>query len=242
MQPEIKSENIETEKNIQQVSPEVKQEIKEEVKEETQEQINWRKFRQQREIERKQSEENARRADEKAKEAEALKAALESVLNKQPQQQQNNNYYEEEESEDQRIEKKVQIALAKKEQEYQQRRQEEEQRTFPQRLTQAHPDFDSVCNTANLDYLEFHHAEVANAFKYMPDGFEKWSNIYRAVKRYVPSSDVRKEEAKADRNLQKPQSSMHMTSTGNPTSAYRLDEAKKMENYRRMQKEIKSLS
>ena len=84
---------------------------------------NWRKFREQREIERKARLEADKRAAEKAAEAEALRKALEAVVNKptnQHQQTSSHNYYSEdiEESEEQRIERKVAEMLSKKEQEY----------------------------------------------------------------------------------------------------------------------------
>src|ERR1700743_1796492 len=49
---------------------------------ETLNEINWRKFRQEREIERKQKAESDRKSAEKAAEVEALKRALEAVVNK----------------------------------------------------------------------------------------------------------------------------------------------------------------
>lgn len=247
MQPEVKQTEDIVQNKTETHQEESNKVLKENVQqEETTEQINWKKFRQQRDLERKQAEEVAKRAAEKEREAEALKAALDAVLNKPnvQQQQSYDPYYAEEEPEDQKIEKKVQEALLKREAEYEKRRQEEERKTFPQKLVQAHPDFDQVCNTSNLDYLEYHYPEVASAYKHMPDGFEKWSNIYRAVKRFVPSSNIRKEEIKADRNLNQPQSmsTMNMTSSGNPTPGNRIDEQKKMENWKRMQKLIKGVS
>ena len=60
-----------------------------ETSQETEKDINWRKFREQRELDRKAKEEAIRKAAEKDAEAQALKAAMESLLNKnQPQQYQ----------------------------------------------------------------------------------------------------------------------------------------------------------
>lgn len=242
MEPEVKHEIVQQAQPTEQVEKTVDSAV--ENKEETPEQINWRKFRQEREKERKQAEEMARIAQQKQKETEALKAALDAVLNKpQQHQQQHDPYYQDDETEDQKIEKKVQAALEKKEREYEERRNREEQQNFPVRLKQAHSDFDSVCNTTNLDYLEFHYPEVANGFKYMPDGFEKWTNIYKAVKRFVPNADVQREDMRADKNLAKPQSmsTMNQSPTGSVLSANQLSEQKKMENWKRMQKTLKGI-
>lgn len=213
--------------------------------EETPEQINWRKFRQQREIERKQAEEMAKRAQAKEQEAEALKAALDAVLNKNQNQgyQRQDNSYEEEETEEQRIEKKVQQALEKKEREYLQRKEEEERQSYPERIRQNHADFDQVCSTGNLDYLEYHYPEVASAFKYMPEGFDKWNNIYKAVKKFVPNTDTRQDEKRMERNLAKPGSlsSATVSTSGNPMPAYRLDEQRKAENWARMKAAMNKL-
>lgn len=219
---------------------------------ETDKEINWKKFKDERKRERELSEANAKKAADKETEVLALKAAMDAILNKpiQRQDQQTNQnfsangYENEEESEDQRIEKKVQAALLKREAEADKRRNEKEQAEFPQRLNQNHSDFNQVCNTENLDYLEYHYPEVAQAFRHMPDGYDKWSTIYKAVKRFVPNTDTRKDAAKVEKNLGKPQSlsSPGTTQGGNAMPGARLDEAKKAENWARMQKALKGLS
>lgn len=229
-------------------TPEQKAEVKQEspaIKtEENQE--NWRKFREQREQERKLMEQERKRAvdaeanaRQRQEESEALKKALEAVVNK-PQYPQ---YDQQEESEEQRIEKKVQEALARERKKHEDERKVREQQELPQRLSSTYSDFNNVCSSENLDYLEYHYPEVAAAYKQAPDGFEKWSNVYKAVKRFVPNVDGKKEIAKAERNLQKPQS---MSIPGavqgsNAMPPRNLDDSKRSENWARMQRIINKL-
>ncbi len=212
---------------------------------ESAQEVNWRNYRQQREIERKQKEEAERRAEEKAAEAQALKLAMESLLNKnQPQQQNHNSGYEDELSEDERIERKVQAAIASREKQYEEQRRNKEQAEFPQRLNSDYKDFNQVCNTENLDYLDFHYPEITAGYKHMPDGYEKWAAVYKAVKKFVPNVDSKKDLAKMEKNMSKPQSisSAGTTQGANAMPGARLDEAKKADNWARMQKAMKGLS
>ncbi len=210
---------------------------------ETDKDINWKKFRENREAERKKAEETAKRAAEKEREVEALKAALEAVVNKPAPQQQQYTYEQQEETEDQKIDRKVQAALAIAEQRRQEQIRQEEAQNFPQRLTSNFSDFNQVCTSANIDYLEYHYPEVAEAFKHAPDSYEKWAAVYKAVKRFVPNTDSRKDQQKADKNLLKPQSisSPGMTQGGETAIATRLTDAKKAENWRRMQKAMNKI-
>ncbi len=203
----------------------------------------WENFRQARANERKQAEEIAKQAEKNAQEAAALRAALDSVLNKnQPQQQ--NNYDLQEETEEQRIEKKVQQALEKREVEYQRQRMERERQEYPEKLQSTFQDFSQVCNEENLDYLEYHYPEVASAFKHAPDGFDKWASIYKAVKRFVPNTDTKKDQAKAERNFNKPQSisspAVSQSSVNAPST--RIDEQRKADNWARMQRALKGIA
>jgi hypothetical protein len=204
---------------------------------------NWKKFREQREIERKQNEELQRRASEKEAEAQAMKAAMESLLNKN-QPQQHYTGFDEEESEDQRIQKKVDAALAKERQRYEQERIEREKADAPNKIKSACPDFDKVVNTNNLDYLEFHYPEVANAFKRVPESVEKWQDIYHAVKRFVPQNNQKKEDQRLANNLSKPQSINTSNTLQGSTSkgAPIITEQQRAANWERMQRVIKGLS
>lgn len=205
--------------------------------EETQEQINWRKFREAREIDRKQKIEAEKRAAEKEAEAQALKAALEAVINKPSPSNSHQMDDLPEETEEQRIRRLIAEGMASERQKAQIEYEERERKEFPQRLVQTYNDFEKVCTSDNLDYLEYHFPEVADAFKGLPDGFDKWSKIYKAVKRFVPNTDSRKEQSKAEKNLSKPQamSSPGKTPTGDTAPQY-LDDKRKADNWTRMQR------
>ncbi len=209
---------------------------------ELQNEVNWRKFREQREIERKQKDEAERIANEERAKAEAMKAALDALLNKPTPQQSTYGY--EEETEEQKIDKRVNALLAQREQEYERQRQEKERTEFPQKLNSTFQDFNQVCSTENLDYLEYHYPEVAQAYKQLPDSFDKWAGIYKALKRFVPNIDGRKEAAKADKNFNKPQSMGTPTTTqeGKNVLPNRISDEKKAENWKRMQAALKGLS
>ena len=216
---------------------------------ETDKDINWRKFREQRELDRKAREESEKMreaaekiAGEERARSEATIAALNSLLNKnQPQQQ---SYEQIDETQEQIIAKQVDAILAQREAQAVRDRAEKEKAELPQRLQSNFPDFNQVCKADNLDYLEYHYPEVATPFKHMPDGFEKWQAIYKAVKRFVPNTDVQKDLRKADLNSQKPQSisSTGTAQGGNAMPAARLDEAKKEANWARMQRVMNQLT
>jgi hypothetical protein len=210
-------------------------EIKSEVKEETPEQINWKKFRQERDRDRKEREAAVRKAQEKEMEAQALKAAMESILSKPVQQDQ-----AQEETEDDRIQKKINEALEKERQRQQQLEREREAKDLPTKLTQVYNDFDQVCSTENLDYLEFHYPEVARAFHNMPDSFNKWSDVYKAVRRFIPNVTSNKEQKKAEANFSKPQamSSPGKTATGDGAPIM-IDDKRRADNWARMQRVMK---
>lgn len=207
--------------------------------EETQEQINWKKFRETRERERKEKEAADKRAIEKEAEANALKLAMEALLNKnQPPAQ---SYGEQqEETEEQRIDRKVQESLLKNEQRREEERRKKEIVELPQKLSSTFNDFNQVCSQENLDYFQYHYPEVAAGFKHAPDSFETWANIYKTMKRLVPNPDSKKDQAKIEKNLSKPQSMSipGMTQTGDhaPTE---LTERRRQDNWARMQRTMK---
>lgn len=211
----------------------------EQPKQETQENLqerNWRAFREQKEQERKQRIEAERIAKEEKLKAEALKAALEAVVNKPNQ----SNSDTEEISDDERIQRKVIQALNEKEKQYEEQRRIKEQQEFPQRLNQTYSDFSKVCTEENLDYLQYHYPEIANAYKQMPESFEKWSSIYQSLKRFITTE--KKDQAKVDKNLMKPQamSAAGATSTGDSVP-HILDDKRRADNWKRMQRIMKGL-
>lgn len=204
------------------------------VPEEDPQQINWKKFRETREIERKQREEAEKRASEKEAEAQALKAAMESLLSKPAVSQ------DDPEDEDSRIQKKIDAIMSKREVQMQEQLQRREQQEFPAKLKSAYSDFDHICTTENLDYLEYHYPEVAAGFKHMPDGFDKWANIYKAVKRFIPNADAVKDKGRIEKNASKPQSMSvsGVTQTGD-NAPIQLDDKRRADNWQRMQRVMK---
>ncbi len=160
------------------------------------------------------------------------------------QQQQYSNDYQQEETEDQRIEKKVQQAIAKQKAEYEQQHRERERQEYPQRLSQTYADFNQTISQENLDYLEFHHPEISRSLQAREDGFEKWSDIYKIVKKYVSNTNSKKDAQKAENNFNKPKSisSTSVSPGGEAMPPHRIDEARKAANWERMQKQLKGLS
>lgn len=201
----------------------------------TPEKINWRKFREAREKERKEKVEIEKRADEKEREVAALKAAMEAIVNKPAVNQYQNE--DQEETEDQRIKRLVSESIEERIHKDQIERDRQEQQEFPKRLERDYKDFNHVCTTENLDYLEYHYPEVADVFKELPDGYNKWAKVYNAVKKFVPNLDAKKDQAKAEKNLLRPQS---MSASGKTTTGdsapMSLDDKRKTDNWLRMQK------
>jgi len=198
---------------------------------------NWKKYREKREQERKEKLAAEERAAQKEKEVEALKAAMEALVNKPQPQEASSPYYE---SDEERVQKMVAAALEKERQRLSQEEKSREIRELPQRLEKDFRDFNNVCSSENLDYLEYHYPEVARAFGEMRDGYNKWASVYGAVKKLVPNLNPRNDLKKADENLNRPQSmsTAGRTATGDTAPQY-LDDRRKAENWKRMQQAIK---
>jgi hypothetical protein len=205
---------------------------------------NWAAFRQQREVERKAKEESDRRAKEKEAEAIALRAALEAAVSKPYRQNDNNDHGDIAETEEQRIDKRVREIIAERELEFSKKHAEKERQEAPQRILQTYPDFNQVVTTENCDYLDYHYPELTAPFKYMPEGYDKWNAMYKAVKKLVPNPESKKDMQKADKNLNKPGSisSVGNASGANAMPSARLDEQRKSQNWERMQKVLKGLT
>jgi hypothetical protein len=228
-------------KSVEEAKPPIKTEENE---------VNWRKFREDREIKRKEAEAAQKMAQEERARADALKAALEAITNKPSNDRQirNQDHEYSEETEDERIQKKIEAAvearLAKERAHYQKEQAEREQQELPRKVQQAFPDFHQVCSAENEDYLDYHYPEVANAIRHMPEGFERMATVYKTIKKFVPNTDSKKEAARAQQNMQKPGSlSSPGVATGQsampPT---RLDDARKAANWERMQRTLKGLT
>lgn len=240
------------EKNVQQQTEQVIAQPTQQTKEESppikseENKKNWAEFRAQREIERKAKEEADRRAEQKAAEAEALRQALEALTNKPANNHQINQPYPQdiEESEEEKIERKVQEAIKREREKFEKERKEREHQETPLKLRQHFSDFDKVCTTENLDYLEYHYPEVAAPYAQLPDSYEKWAAVYKAVKRFVPNPDSHKDAQKIEKNLSKPASisAPGVAQGGTALSSSMLSEERKAANWQRMQRAMKGLS
>ncbi len=200
-------------------------------------QANWKAFREQRDADRKARDEADKRAQQKAEEAAALRAALEAMTNKTNQPE------ERDETEETRLERRIQEIILEREKIFIAERQQQEASQYPDKLRTVYSDFNSVCSTENLDYLEFHYPEVAVPFKHMPEGFDKWAAIYKAIKRFIPNPDSQKDSSRADRNLLKPatMSTPGTSQGGSAMPSARLTDERKAENWARMERARKGL-
>jgi len=243
-QVEVKKEETLTqqrEMNIEQSNSETKPSIPQEDSEQDR---NWKKWKENRQKEREEAARIDAARQKAEQEAHALRQALEAAVARPNQRQETNSYDQNDESEEDRINRKVEEAILKREQEYQKQREIEEIKTYPQKLNNTYSDFQQVCSQENLDYLEYHHPELAKSFVHRKEGFEKWSDIYNAVKRYVPNTNSQRDAQRAEKNLAKPQSLSHSTiaATGPAGSNYQLTEQRRKENWSRMQRTLKGLS
>ncbi len=203
---------------------------------------NFKAFREARKKDRAEREAAEKRAADKEAEVAALKAAMEAAFAKgspAPQQQQYDYQYQQEETEEDRIKRLVEDQISKRDAILARERAEREQREYPDRLVRSYPDFNNTITPENLDYLEFHHPEVARPLKRLGDDYDKWSDVYHAIKKFVPNAtNAKRESARADANFNKPRS---MSNTGltqdtqAPVST-RLSEERRAENWARMQR------
>lgn len=213
--------------------------------EEKSEDPNWKAFREARKKDRADKEAAEKRAADKEAEAAALKAAMEAAFARTSQQHQN-PYQEiqQEETEEARIQRLVREEIVKRDQEYARQQQQREMQEYPQRLNQNYPDFGKTVSTENLDYLDYHYPEIARTLNRLPDGYDKWSDVYHAIKRFVPNSTTSNKEAqRAENNLSKPKS-ISSTGLSQPTSGMgsnRLTEERKSSNWQRMQRIMNGL-
>lgn len=213
---------------------------------ETVEQINWRKFREKREEERKAAEkaiaEEKERTEKARAEAKALKEAIDALVASGNSGRTDGNELSGSSNpnsgsgSDSDISSIVAREIERVEREREKIRAEQERREWPQRLSRECADFDKVCTAENLDYLEYHHPEIAAPFKDLPDGYNKWKNIYAVLKKMIPNPTSTKDEARMDRNLAKPKSiSTPGLPTGGEGAPSLIDDARKMNNWKRMQ-------
>lgn len=209
--------------------------------EETPEQINWKKFREERERDRTAKKEAEKLAHQKSQEAEAMKAALEAIVNKPTSRQQSYQEPEEEEvSQEKLIQRHVEQAIERKEKEYAERERQREIENLPAALNREFRDFNQVCTQSNIDYLEFHYPEVTAGFEHMPEGQKKWSCIYKAIKKFIPNSDAKKDQTRIEKNSNKPGAISVPGATQTSDSApQKLDDKRRADNWSRMQRVMK---
>lgn len=207
---------------------------------------NWRAFREARKKDRAEKEAAEKRAAEKEAEAIALKAAMEAAFAKTsphyPAQEDNGQ----EETEEQRIKRLVQTEIATREAQAEQHRVKREQQEYPTRLVQTYPDFHHVTTQDNLDYLDYHFPEVSRPLQRLGEGFDKWSDIYQAIKKFVPNnSTAKKDAARAESNFNKPKSmsGTQITQPGEARSNSSMQdiEARRASRYQEMQRIIKGV-
>lgn len=206
---------------------------------------NWRAFREARKEDKERRVAAEARAQQKEAEAEALKAAMESVLSKGfPQHDVTQNSYAHEETEDERIEKKVQAAISARDAINKKERIEREKKELPEKLMKSFPDYYQVVNEENGAYLEYHHPEIYRSILSRIENFETCLDTYNLVKKYVPGAASAKRDAiKADNNFNKPKSisSTGITQPGEAMSASLVTQEKKAANWERMQRILKGV-
>lgn len=246
MSEPVENQNIEQKEITQENIIEAKTEPAIEKEETEVGDVNWRAFREKRKEERKLLAERERELQKKKEEAEALKKALEAMATPSytPQTVQLDPYqYNNEKSEEDRILEKVNVLLEKREREREEQRRQQEHAQYPERLKSNYVDFNHVCNTENLDYLEYHYPEVARPLAMLPDSYEKWEGIYKAVKRFIPNLDKEKDMKKIEKNLNKPvaMSRPGMTSTADQAPHIALTDDQRAKNWERMRKLSKTI-
>jgi len=220
--------------------------------EESQEQINWRKFREERERERKEKAEAERRAAQKEEEARALQEALDRAMQHKgaPLSQAEQEQIVADLADDdipmgrdikgyfaRIVEDTVEKRLADREKARKEEEARRAQQELPTKLRQTHSDFDQVMTQENVDYLEYHHPELAQAISYMPNGYDKWTNAYKLIKKMVPNAaSAASDGRRAQQNLSKPQPGAAPTGqpSGEMAPGRRLSEAEKRANYERL--------
>ena len=219
---------------------------------EAQEDPNWRAFREARKKDRIEREQAEKKAQEKEAEVAALKAAMEAAFSKSaPSPQAYQQYYgmnqqqgQQDETEEQRIERIIDDRVSKREREAERQRQEREQQEYPQRLMKDLPDFNQVISQENRDYLDYHYPEVSRPLGRLGDGYDKWYDIYHAIKKLVPNNtNARRDSARADANMAKPKSisSTGMTQSQAVPGSNILSEERRAANWERMQRTLKGV-
>jgi len=216
-----------------------------------QENPDWRAFREGRKKDRDERLAAERRAEEKEREIQALKAAMEASFSKSgptPQAYQQHYGLDQtgELSEEQMLEKKLEQLMDAREKKARQLQAQKELQEFPNKLRKDFPDFDQVCSHENLDYMDYHFPEVARPLDRLSEGYDKWYDIYHAVKKFIPNHSNGKRDAQAmQNNSNKPKSMATSTVTQDGQGVHRESwqetEQRRQANWQRMQRLLKGV-
>lgn len=195
---------------------------------------NWEKFRQKREEERKRLQEEEKGRKKAEKEAKLLREALQAQIHKTPEKEKEETDPWDVDAEYIRKDDFGKLVSKYVEEEKKKKEQEE----LPTLLKTQMPDFDEVCTQENADYLEYHHPEIAEGIKYMPDGIKKWSVVYRAIKKYIPNAkNISQDKKRLEENSHKPQSASSggVAQMGHNKTLGAMSDDQKKANWERMQ-------
>lgn len=243
----LKQEQVDTKVSQQSVDTNTsqQQQPQEKAQKNLEDDENFKAFREGRKKDRIEREAAERRAAEKEAEALALKAAMEAAFAAKSSPYQQHQYVEPtDESEDQKIEKKVNAIIAQREAAAAKEKYEREMQEYPNRLAKDYPDFHHVISQENRDYLDYHYPEISRPLSRLQDGYDKWADIYHAIKKLVPNSvTAKKEAARAEINQAKPKS-MSGATVAQPSPApgsHILTEERKAANWARMQASLKGV-
>lgn len=217
------------------------EEPKEQVKVETSEQsntedINWKSFREERKKDREARQRAEEEAQRRAKEAEALKQAMDAILNKDTK---NDNFEDQTDDDKAKIIKEVNRIIDEREKKREAERRQRELQETPIRLKREYPDFDKVVNQENIDYLEYKFPHIKNALENLPEGYDKWRDVYKTIKQFVPTTQ--EDQKRADENMRKPKSlSSGIVSNGDVAPVIISDQTKAA-NWERMRRSMKEV-
>lgn len=254
----MKEQDINTPTQTQDAAPETARQ------QETPEQINWRKFREDKEASRKKDEEAARereqlkaQAQRSAEEKLALQQALEAALSARG----NSNAISQQQKDDivqgldpndtptggqvaSYVQKAIQDGIAKALKDQQHMSYQEQEKRRIDNLEKEIPDFNQVVSKENVDYLEYHYPSIYQAMKEQPESYQKYKGAYDTVKKLVPNINSTQNNARAEMNLSKPKSlsSPGVSGASEKKAAWSMSEAERKENFERMQRVIKGIA
>lgn len=226
---------------------------------ESDKEINWRKFREGREKDRLQREEEAKRrreAEALAKEKEQQNLALQEAIKQYTSQTtdtkaQQKKFIDSLDPDDipngeevssyvnHTVNRLVEEAINKRQNEYLQ----SEDKNKLLNIDKEIKDFKSVCTDENFDYLTYHYPAIAAALDSQPDTYQKWKGVYETVKKLVPNNNKAVQDKILNKNIDKPRSlsTPGVSQTADEAPIY-LDSARRQDIWKRMQRKMKGLA